>query len=71
MPKSKKGSVIILVCDMSSHPILPNNIKIFQRVFKLLSGHEINFKNKGRELQKKARVVILVCDTSLPGVNFY
>ena len=40
--KSKKGRVVILVCDTSSGPFLPSIIKIFQRVFDLQSGHEIN-----------------------------
>ena len=40
--KSKKTRVVILVHDMSSGPVLPSIIKIFQRVFDLQSRHEIN-----------------------------
>ena len=79
MPKVRKARVIILLRDMS-HPMLhctflPNTIKIFQRVFKLQSGHKINFKNKTKgdnSESKKARDVILVCDTlSHPVLHFY
>ena len=71
--KSKKGRVVILVCNKSSGAVstfLPSIIKIFQRVFDFQSGHEINGlslsnKTKGDKAKsKKGRVVILVHDTS-------
>ena len=42
--KSKEARVLILVCDTSSGPVLYlyQVSKIFQRVFDLQSGHEIN-----------------------------
>ena len=54
----------------SCSTFLPSIIKIFQRVFDLKSGHEINGLSlsnitKGDNTKsKKGRVVILVCDTS-------
>ena len=41
--KLKKARVVILVCDISSGPVLHfYQVKIFQRVVDLQSGHEIN-----------------------------
>ena len=65
--KSKKGRVIILVCDMSSHPVLhfcqiPSTYSKASSSYradkKLILKKGDNFKNK------TARVVILVRDTS-------
>ena len=57
--------------------LVPSIIKIFQRVFDLQSGHEINGLSlsnitKGDNAKnKKGRVVILVCDTlSGPVLHF-
>ena len=64
--KSKKARVVILVRDTLSHPVL---IEIFQRVFDLQRGHEINayslsnIRKGDNAKSKKGRVVILVCDT--------
>ena len=88
--KSKKGRVVILVRDMlyghsctqhivwSCSTFLISIIKIFQRVFDLQSGHEINGKSpsditKGDNTKsKKGRVVILVRDMlSGPVLHFY
>ena len=65
---------VVLSCSTS----LPSIIKIFQRVFKLQSGHKINAESlsnitKGDNAKsKKGRVVILVCGpSSHPVLHFY
>ena len=54
--KSKKGRVVILVCDMWSHPVLHfyRTIQIFRRVFELQSGHSL-FQIKQRVKTPKVR----------------
>ena len=74
MPKVRKAELSFLYISSYS-TFLPNTIKIFQGVFELQSEQEINFKNKTKgdnSKSKKARVVILVRDTSSqPILHFY
>ena len=75
--KSKEGSVVILVRNTSSYPIL----QFYKVTSKYSEGYSsyradeksISNKTKGdNSKSKKARVVILVCDTSSgPVIHFY
>ena len=75
--KSKKGRVTILICDMSSRPVL----HFYQVPSKYSEGYSsyrvdtksISNKTKGNNSKsKKARVVILVSDrSSRPVLQFY
>ena len=80
MPKVRKAELSVCMRHVvwSSSTFLPSIIKIFQRVFDLRSGHEINGLSlsnitKGDKAKsKKDRVVILVHDTSSgPLLHFY
>ena len=61
----------------SCSSFLPSIIKIFQRVFDLQSGHEINglslsnITKRDNAKSKKGRVVFLVCDTSSHTVLYF
>ena len=75
--KSKKGRVVILVCDMSSGPVL-HFCQVPLKNSKEYSSYRADtksFSNKnkgGNSKSKKVRVVILVCDTSsCPDLHFY
>ena len=75
--KSKKGIAVILVCDMSSGPVL-QFCQVLSKYSKGYSSYRpdekfISNKTKGDiSKSKKARVVNLVCDTSTgPVLHFY
>ena len=75
--KSKKGRVVILVCDMSSGPVL-HFCQVPSKYSKGYSSYRtdkksISNKTKGdNSKSKKARVVILVSNMSSgPVLHFY
>ena len=75
--KSKKGRVVIPVCDMSSGPVL-HFCQVSSRYSKgywSYTADTKSFSNKTKgdnSKSKKARVVKLVCDMStLPDLHFY
>ena len=75
--KSKKGRVVILICDMLSGPVL-HFCQVPSKYSKGCSSYRADtksFSNKTKgdnSKSKKARVVILICDmSSRPGLHFY